>query len=189
MDILSRVEQIHEEDTDHCQDNVRPLSQKPEQSREQSQECTQRAEVGGEVGRPRECSISKGGETERNEVTLDGGEGKQDERRGKDSEPKLPGQDPAKLPTKPKPSDFNVPETDEEYNRMVEGMMACGMHFNEAEANIKTRKTAYNRAIREFDRDNKPPVTRKLWERLESRADEKVNNGTKNIDPELLFGY
>ena len=73
----------------------------------------------------------------------------------------MPEQNPPKQPTKPKPSDFNVPETDEEFNRMVEGMMTCGMRFNEAEANIKTRKTAYNRAMREYDRDNKPPVTRK----------------------------
>jgi hypothetical protein len=69
------------------------------------------------------------------------------------------------LPTKPKPSDFNVPETDEEFNQMAEGMMTCRMRFNIAEANIKTRKTAYNRAMREFDRDNTPPVPRKAREK------------------------
>ena len=35
------------------------------------------------------------------------------------------------------------------------------MKASEAEANLKTRKTAYNKAIREFERDNKPPAVRK----------------------------
>jgi hypothetical protein len=54
-----------------------------------------------------------------------------------------------------------VLETNKEYDRMVEGMMTGGMHFKEVEANIKTRKTAYNRAMREFDRNNKPPGSQK----------------------------
>ena len=35
------------------------------------------------------------------------------------------------------------------------------MKASEAEANLKTRKTAYNKAIHEFERDKKPPAVRK----------------------------
>ena len=41
--------------------------------------------------------------------------------------------------------DFNVPETDEDFNQMVkEGMVQFGMRYSEAEADINARKTAYN---------------------------------------------
>ena len=136
MDILYKVEKTQEE-----------------KSNVQIQEHTQKA--------VKEIDLAGSEEVELNEVTTDGGERGSDEGKGNESAAKMPEQNQPKPPTKPKPSDFNVPETDEEYDRMVEGMMTCGMRFNEAEANIKTRKTAYNRAVREYDRDNKPPVTRK----------------------------
>ena len=61
----------------------------------------------------------------------------------------------------PRAKDFNIPENEDEYNQMIEGMIKCGMRSSEAEANLKTRKTAFNKAIREYERDNKPPATRK----------------------------
>ncbi len=61
----------------------------------------------------------------------------------------------------PSAKDFNIPENEEEYNLMVEGMMKCGMKAIEAEANLKTRKTSFNKALRKFERDNKPPAVRK----------------------------
>ena len=61
----------------------------------------------------------------------------------------------------PRAKDFNIPENEEEYHQMIDGMMKCGMKCSEAEANLKTRKTAFNKALREYDRDNKPPATRK----------------------------
>ena len=136
MDILHKVEKTQEE-----------------KSNVQTKEHTQKA--------VKEIDLAGSEEVELNEVTTDGGERGSDEGKGNESAAKMPEQNQPKPPTKPKPSDFNVPETDEEYDRMVEGMMTCGMRFNEAEANLKTRKTAYNRAVREYDRDNKPPVTRK----------------------------
>jgi hypothetical protein len=32
---------------------------------------------------------------------------------------------------------------------MIEGMMKCGMKCSEAEANLKTRRTAFNKALPE----------------------------------------
>jgi hypothetical protein len=56
----------------------------------------------------------------------------------------------------PTPRDFNIPEGEEEFNQMINGMMKCGIKCSQAEANIKTRRTAFNKALREYDRDNKP---------------------------------
>ena len=41
---------------------------------------------------------------------------------------------------------FNISESEEEYNQMIEGMIKCGMKSSDAEANLKTRKTAFNKA-------------------------------------------
>jgi hypothetical protein len=39
---------------------------------------------------------------------------------------------------------------------MVDGMMKCGMRCSEAEAYKKTKRTAYNKVVFEFKRNNKP---------------------------------
>ena len=83
----------------------------------------------------------------------------------KDSHPKssnaTENPNPKNVSQPPSAKDFNIPENEEEFNLMVEGMMKCGMKASEAEANLKTRKTAFNKALREFERDNKPPAVRK----------------------------
>ena len=55
-------------------------------------------------------------------------------------------------PEKPDPKDFNIPESEEDHAVMVEGMIKCGMFPHDAEANIKSRTTAFNKAIRQYER-------------------------------------
>ena len=45
---------------------------------------------------------------------------------------------------------------------MAEGMKKCGMRYSKAEANIKTRKTAFNKVACEHETDKRSPDTRKV---------------------------
>ena len=38
---------------------------------------------------------------------------------------------------------------------MIEGMMKCGMQYPDAEANIKSRRTAYTKALSKYERERK----------------------------------
>ena len=53
---------------------------------------------------------------------------------------------------RPPPKDFNIPETDEQMEAVIKAMEACGMKRSDAELNIKSRRSAYNRAIKEYDK-------------------------------------
>ena len=66
--------------------------------------------------------------------------------------PKVVEVEKEKIPERPDPKDFNIPENDEELAEMVEGMIKCGMFASDAHANIKSRKMAFNKATKEFDR-------------------------------------
>jgi hypothetical protein len=58
-----------------------------------------------------------------------------------------------KPPPPPNAAYYNIPGTDEEYKNMVKGMEKFRMPHSEAEANIKSRKTGYNKSSREHKRD------------------------------------
>ena len=62
---------------------------------------------------------------------------------------------------RPNPRDFNIPDTEEDHESLIQGMIACGMHVSDAEANIKSRKTAFNRATREYKKAKNPPILKK----------------------------
>ena len=76
--------------------------------------------------------------------------------------------------TKPKPKDFNLPQTDEEMENVIKMMEACGMKRSEAKQNIKTCRTAYNRAIKEYDRLAKISITRKTTGRARKTSIETI---------------
>ena len=57
--------------------------------------------------------------------------------------------------------DFNIPENEMEYQGMLERFISIGMTQQEGEQQITTRKTKFNKACREFQRDsskNQGPV-------------------------------
>ena len=66
--------------------------------------------------------------------------------------PKVVEAEKEKIPERPDPKDFNIPENEEELAEMVEGMIKCGMFASDGHANIKSRKMAFNIATKEFDR-------------------------------------
>ena len=53
----------------------------------------------------------------------------------------------------PTKKDFNVPENDEEYDEMVEGMLKLGMRLTDAETNLKLRNTLLTRATNAYEKE------------------------------------
>ena len=63
---------------------------------------------------------------------------------------------------KPNPRDFKIPESQEEHDRLIEGMTAYRMWPSDAEANIKSRKMAFAKATKQHEknkRDKQNPAT------------------------------
>ena len=57
-----------------------------------------------------------------------------------------------KIPERPDAKDFNIPENKEQLAEMVDGMIKCGMFASDAHANIKSRRMAFNKATKEYDK-------------------------------------
>ena len=57
---------------------------------------------------------------------------------------------------RPTPKDFKLPETDKEMETLIKAMEAGGSLRGEAEANIKSRRAAYNKATKEYDKEMSP---------------------------------
>ena len=55
----------------------------------------------------------------------------------------------------PEPGEFFIPADDDEMEKMIEGMVRCGMRHSYAEANIKARKADFKRALNKFEREKK----------------------------------
>ena len=54
---------------------------------------------------------------------------------------------------KPTLKDFKLPETDEEMETLIKSMEAGGAMRIEAETNIKSRRAAFNKASREYEKE------------------------------------
>ena len=50
----------------------------------------------------------------------------------------------------PKPNDFNLPQKKEEWDDLVEKMVALGMSHKDANANIEKQKKQFNQAQRDY---------------------------------------
>ena len=51
---------------------------------------------------------------------------------------------------KPKPEDFNLPSSQEEWKELVDKMVALGLSTKEANASLEKRRKMYNTALKEF---------------------------------------
>ena len=84
------------------------------------------------------------------------------------------------ISVKPKPpptlSEYNLPSTDEELTEMVSKLVLAGA-ANPAEAKswIKTREQAFNKALREYRRDNNPPHPKNTRSRKNSLPKPAMN--------------
>jgi hypothetical protein len=53
-------------------------------------------------------------------------------------------------PDKPKPEDFNLPSSQEEWKEIVDKMVALGLSSKEANASLEKRRKMYNTALKEY---------------------------------------
>ena len=53
------------------------------------------------------------------------------------------------------PGNFFIPADDEEMELMIEGLIKCGMRHADAEANIKSRKAEFKKAVSKYEREKK----------------------------------
>jgi hypothetical protein len=58
----------------------------------------------------------------------------------------------------PKESDFKIPTSKQEFDKVVNDLMSVGSSKSEAEQLIGMRRTAFNRATREFKKNNTKTV-------------------------------
>ena len=61
-------------------------------------------------------------------------------------------------PKEPKESDFKIPNSKEEFDKIVNNLMSVGLSKSEAEQLIGMRRTAFNRATREFKKNTNKTV-------------------------------
>ena len=59
---------------------------------------------------------------------------------------------------RPTPKDFSLPETDMEMETLIKAMEEGGSLRSEAEANIKSRRAAFNKATKEYDKEMRTTV-------------------------------
>ena len=62
-----------------------------------------------------------------------------------------PEKDETPDPNEPKPADFNLPETDEEVELIIEKLMEFGMSGADANANIEKRKKQFVQALKKYE--------------------------------------
>ena len=62
-----------------------------------------------------------------------------------------PEKDETPDPNEPKPADFNLPETDEEVEHIIEKLMEFGMSSADANANIDKRKKQFVQALKKYE--------------------------------------
>ena len=55
----------------------------------------------------------------------------------------------------PREEDFGIPTSETEYESMVERMATCGFSRTDLEKILETKKTAFNKATREFRNQEK----------------------------------
>ena len=67
----------------------------------------------------------------------------------------------------PMEEDFDIPTTEESYERMVECFASIGLEKWETDKAIKNKRTVYNRAFREY---------KKLMEKRKKSEETKSNN-------------
>ena len=59
---------------------------------------------------------------------------------------------------RPTPKDFKLPETDLEMETLIKAMEEGGSLRSEAEANIRSRRAAFNKATKEYDKETRQTV-------------------------------
>ena len=69
---------------------------------------------------------------------------------------------------KPKPKDFNLPETEESIQDLIGKMVACGMTVKDATDNIDKRKKLLNQAVKKHQTLEKAKKARVAKPRKES---------------------
>ena len=82
-------------------------------------------------------------------------------------------------PTEPQPSAFRIPSNPEEREEMITNMVRGGLSREEATQSIALRRTAYNRAVKEFKKTANKKQTRKS----------KSNQNSSRPVEESYFNY